>query len=753
MPLELLPLPAQLPARYGVLGVRTRNVAPDVLKIYHVRSASPALRAGLRAGDRILGVLPYGVKTSEELSRSIQSFAPGTAVELLIERQGKEQLIEAVLGDVRGLYPIMGERGQTPGGRRAARHEKWGAHADPLERRATELIAANQIADEVQKLESALQFETERYGGDTRLQDVHYGLRHPLKIAQLADDLSADFSGSNALATHLLRAAAHLDIEAQTDFPVAVAVLQQWALQFAPNQPLYEHLVAPFLIAGLLAQQALADLAPEHRTELSNRIPALLDHFVTHRTLDESTADISSHVRVIQLAKQVELAPLIAAAAKLAQFGDGPALKKLRRLARQLDPVNSPLPHAFEGRFRLAQNTPWGWILIGDDGPNVYGADAAMIIDLGGDDIYLNNCASPSSAPVGLIVDFAGDDRYVGNRLGAGGAAMGGIGLLLDLKGDDIYQGDRVSQGAAFCGVAALWDRRGNDAYIAQEVAQGAAFFGVGIVLDERGDDLYSATLISQGFGGTSGFGLLADGGGRGSLPGHGKMAFFVRCYRRLRQLVSGGRLRLSRLEFGRDRALARRRGGRCLPGGQLRPGHGVFLWSRPPGRPRRRRRLQRQPLRPRRRRPPGAGRLARRRRRRHLSGQGRRHPGRGLGRGRRSAARFERRRPLHRGRPIPGRRGDEWGGHPFRPRRTGPLPQPRGPGPRRQCDLLGRARRPQFGPAHRRRRRRSLQLARPSKRCPGQNAGHRSIQGLLSGLGRTQNDRHFAPFHLWRLV
>lgn len=92
---------------------------------------------------------------------------------------------------------------------------------------------------------------------------------------------------------------------------------------------------------------------------------------------------------------------------------------------------------------------------------NVYRDDVALLVDAGGDDIYLNN-AGGSNLHGGLcaidvngaaLVDLKGDDQYPGIRgCGARGGAFGGAGLLLDAAGDDTYGGapSEQARGPAF---------------------------------------------------------------------------------------------------------------------------------------------------------------------------------------------------------------------------------------------------------------------------------------------------------------
>ncbi|RJR16981.1 MAG: hypothetical protein C4582_13750 [Desulfobacteraceae bacterium] len=181
--------------------------------------------------------------------------------------------------------------------------------------------------------------------------------------------------------------------------------------------------------------------------------------------------------------------------------------------------------HLFKGDFIFIRNTEIGLVIVGGPGPNLYAGDAAVIIDLGGNDTYLNNAGSPVyeweghkinriTSPVSLLIDLQGDDSYISTRLGSAGSGILGIGILMDLDGDDLYSGSILSQGSGYLGIGCLLDMGGRDRYTVEEVGQGAAFFGYGLLFDSNGDDKYAGAKFVQGFGGPGGFGLLIDASG-----------------------------------------------------------------------------------------------------------------------------------------------------------------------------------------------------------------------------------------------
>lgn len=153
---------------------------------------------------------------------------------------------------------------------------------------------------------------------------------------------------------------------------------------------------------------------------------------------------------------------------------------------------------------------------------DTYDADFILLLDVGGDDVYLNNaggngirlpasqnpCAAPSSTSTtsfmraaAALVDLAGNDQYASGRsCGVNGGAMRGMGFLLDASGDDLYlAGEQGTNGGALLsGSGFLLDATGDDRYQATEQGtNGGADNGAGFLLDGAGDDAYVGTRIA----------------------------------------------------------------------------------------------------------------------------------------------------------------------------------------------------------------------------------------------------------------
>jgi hypothetical protein len=177
--------------------------------------------------------------------------------------------------------------------------------------------------------------------------------------------------------------------------------------------------------------------------------------------------------------------------------------------------------------------------------PSTYTHDVALVVDVGGDDLYLNNAGGSNVDPLALrcpnlpgtgsfatgaaaLLDLAGGDRYESGRsCGINGGGRLGAGFLYDAGGSDSYRaGSGGTNGGGWAGLGFLHDAGdGQDAYLGWTtqtqvlgvwgVNGGGMGHGEGFLLDEGGPDSYTA-----GTGGTNGGGylpgsrgLLVDGG------------------------------------------------------------------------------------------------------------------------------------------------------------------------------------------------------------------------------------------------
>ena len=211
------------------------------------------------------------------------------------------------------------------------------------------------------------------------------------------------------------------------------------------------------------------------------------------------------------------------------------AATEARRLIahRPMNP-HIPGPHEYDtptapgvgGGVLFRAETEWGTVVVGKQGDNVYHNDCCIIIDLGGNDRYMNRAGGAVgvlSKPFSVLIDMEGNDYYSSDRMYSQGAALFGTGVLIDCAGNDVYRATHYSQGAAEFGTGLLWDRSGTDIYEAGFFAQGAADFGTGLLLDNSGNDNYRCFCWGQAFASTWACGVLADMAGNDVYIAGGK--------------------------------------------------------------------------------------------------------------------------------------------------------------------------------------------------------------------------------------
>ncbi|MBK26783.1 MAG: hypothetical protein CME70_22470 [Halobacteriovorax sp.] len=216
---------------------------------------------------------------------------------------------------------------------------------------------------------------------------------------------------------------------------------------------------------------------------------------------------------------------------KILQKINFPHLIKARIFAMSLD--DKSLFRALD-KFLIKNNTPqhqvntrFGNIIIGGKGNNWYRGisphSTALIIDLGGDDLYSGSFAGTGFGnPFSMVIDLAGNDIYEAARACSFGCGILGLGILIDRAGNDTYTGTKFSQGASFGGHGLLIDRSGFDKYESVSQSQAYSFYGISALEDHLGNDLYRAKLFSQGSAVAGGVSLLKDHSGHDEYEARG---------------------------------------------------------------------------------------------------------------------------------------------------------------------------------------------------------------------------------------
>lgn len=262
--------------------------------------------------------------------------------------------------------------------------------------------------------------------------------------------------------------------------------------------------------------KALNNVTEDERQFLLRQAASLTDQFTPQiSTLSEQQLSrTKADVRFAELLEeQIDYANLIAAAQVLTRLANEQWLHRLTTaFSKPLD--HASVPPGVTGDVLYAEQTSYGLIVIGGTGPNTYELDKrfALVIDLGGDDLYRGMIAASTDTDHGnaVVIDVSGNDTYNADPLGLATGRLG-VGLLIDQAGDDVYELDRGSGGTGFGGLGILFDTKGNDVYMGSKLTQGAAIGGLGLLFDMAGNDRYTSHGYAIGFGGPSGVGAVID--------------------------------------------------------------------------------------------------------------------------------------------------------------------------------------------------------------------------------------------------
>jgi serine protease Do len=116
----------------GWIGVQIQPVTPEIadslgLKksggalVAEPQKGSPAVKAGIEAGDVITSVDDKPVVDARDLARKIGGMAPGTTIKLGLVREGSEKTVKLTLGELPNAREARAETGQS--GRKGADEE------------------------------------------------------------------------------------------------------------------------------------------------------------------------------------------------------------------------------------------------------------------------------------------------------------------------------------------------------------------------------------------------------------------------------------------------------------------------------------------------------------------------------------------------------------------------------------------------------------------------------------------------------
>ncbi len=444
---------------------------------------SPADKAGLKEGDIILslGGIPTCTDNGDVFSsfrKLIERHAVGSAVNIEVLRNSRRFSLAAKLTEA-PIYnhteaaheEIIGCRGGMSVLESALRTRElfpnYSKIINGLYERSNIIQNPGALSEAYDKLQ---------------LSEMTFMMRHPLASGEVAKELSrrliAPFNNENWRLDEVFNRAAGL---IDTDL----------SSQGRPLEITFPELLRIMTGTKEKIDKVLGVLTPEEKKLLME-------------TALEPWAD-SRWNNILEISMKVDRRELFEALSPLLNFmtKDNLALLKEDILARFGDNKGTVLYEAI---------TPIGKVIVGGPGPNIYTEDAALILDPGGDDLYLNNAAGTRPGmPVAMVVDWGGNDRYITKDNFSQGAGIFGGGFLIDMGGDDAFISLDGGQGAGIFGLGVLYHGNGNSTFNARSYSQGIGRMGIGLIINGSGDDRYVCSHDGQGLGFFGGAGILID--------------------------------------------------------------------------------------------------------------------------------------------------------------------------------------------------------------------------------------------------
>ncbi|MBI5430529.1 MAG: PDZ domain-containing protein [Nitrosomonadales bacterium] len=480
-----------------------------------VMPGSPAETAGLRAGDLIVAldgapVENRGDQTLPAFRMAISGKRPGEKLKLQILRGNTPLELEATLKAYPRADPVLKPHADL--------EQQVQGNGKPL---LNELLEKEGLAGEFARLAGELRNETDRVDSPLirnegynpfRLQEVNYIMYNPLDLPMVSRKLTDRLHGSYGRTRHDLAALLRTAMD-ELDMTALPAV--QAGKPPADLAGYIGRLVTAIRHANAERAAVLSVLDAEELEFLYANVPELLggnpEPDNREQTEAEEQAGEARLLRIFQLVMRLDLPRLLNASVEVAQALDIDALMSLDKSAAKLARYPKGWIVHRENNLTVI-DTPAGRVLIGGGQRNTYTEDAALILDFGGNDSYLNHAGgSTRNYPFSVVIDLSGDDTYSTSDDFAQGAGLLGGGFLIDLAGDDRYTAKHHAQGAGILGVGMLADLAGSDQYTAVSMSQGAANFGVGMLAEGGGNDRYSGNYFVQGAGYIKGFGAIVE--------------------------------------------------------------------------------------------------------------------------------------------------------------------------------------------------------------------------------------------------
>lgn len=497
---------------------------PVGIEVTQVVRNSPAELSGLQAGDVIIKIDGVVVPDRDSLDSFMDRYAPGDLVKFTIDRCGHEEKFPLILANRDAFQGIMkeGRREDFP---TAAEEIMPDWRNDSTTAMVLRSLRENDLLDEYDSLAVAFQTELDDYHGYYTLDAVALPLLQPAATYSSAERVEYNLS---------TRGGDPVNIWAGV--PLALDVDTTHGL-IRPEPSTIEGIVECVQRANAQIDSAFVNLNEEELADMADIGPYLLDILETTVYIDNDPDEglVDEYFEMLSTSKKIEYRNLLICGQLLSGLYQPNELGKLVEIepGDDADPERDILLDVgvvVAYRDSAGESVPVrGRLIVSGTGDGIYEEQAAIWIDLGGNDTYRGFCGGTpyviaggnehfyKQGRVGVHIDLGGDDTYIRNTPGAIGSGYCGGGCLIDLDGNDTYYGDKLCQASSYFGTGMLVDLRGDDFYVAQENSQGFAVFGAGLLYDAVGDDSYTGAQYVQGVGMPKGLGILVDHSGNDS--------------------------------------------------------------------------------------------------------------------------------------------------------------------------------------------------------------------------------------------
>ncbi|MBN2542141.1 PDZ domain-containing protein [bacterium] len=501
------------------------NEEPPGFKVDNVVRNSPAEIAGLLEGDIITAVNEIPIPSRDSLLAYLKTKSPGNRLKLSLQRCGKELSKYMILG-TRDDYQGIMKLGDRTGFPQVPEDIMLDWDRDSTTKLVLNAITEAKLNNEYINMRKVFRKEVENYRGFYTLNAIALPLLEPLSCFASGEWVKTTLSVSTGNPEDIWRG-------------VPFALDADSMLSPAPARDStiidLDKVIDGVYAANQLIDKAFIGLTDEQLDEMSDIIPFLLDIFAQtiyiHSDPDEDL--VESYNEFINNTRKIDYTSLLRSGFVLTKLYNPVTIKNLLEI-QQGEGADEEKDILIDKMVRIGKAVNasgynvdlMGRLIVSGTGSMTYTEQAAIWIDLGGDDTYLGYCGGTPYTIVdnvnhkykegraGLHIDLAGNDTYIRNTPGSIGSGYCGAGCLIDMEGNDIYRGNRLSQAAAFCGVGILIDHDGDDRYTGDEAVQGFAAFGASLLYDGNGNDLYHGARYAQGVGVPKGLGMLVDATG-----------------------------------------------------------------------------------------------------------------------------------------------------------------------------------------------------------------------------------------------